>query len=633
MLLSAVVLGSLFAFHPASSLANDAVNSAAGRQRVSVSLLQTSTLLSSRPHELLAEEAAPVAEFGGLLGNSSEKTPVPLVAAQQWTAADEQPKTLPVGDAKPVAPFTLEHSRPTLRVRDNRTTSVVGQLPVHLTFLGSVAVLMLGGLHWYGRWSSSAEAARSVLLLLQCFGLTSFSMVVADSYPLSVGIDVPFAGQSLFTYVCGWVLGQVAGWTVLKRSPDAWRTKPQRPLFVGIWFKLAGALLFMAAASLNEAPRHVPKNMPLVALLAQLLGGLGAGPIMQTAMVSFQHLTPAEERPHQMARFYFASMIGIGLGPVIVAATRELDTATESVPGLWVSGLAQLIFGLLAIAAVALLYPSLRSVPDYLSSPFNSMEGQEDKTVVNLSMLVSMIQSCIVAMFEAGLMLLLEHEYGWGRHSIAAVIGCASLACLPLWFLHWRFQNRATTISWVRCSMGANLLVSTLLFSSHWLDFLNLGLQSQALSVAIVGIATLPILCLIDGLVAGVRNQYVSPPGYLFDVNNTALWAAVSCNTFGQLLGPVFAEIAIQGGGKHAYAWLHLGLGLALAATFELALAPRLVPPSPPVPFSESRPPAAPVHEVSAGVVSKEPKAVARQPGVKAEPKGRRGELEDSDQN
>jgi hypothetical protein len=267
-----------------------------------------------------------------------------------------------------------------------------------------------------------------------------------------------------------------------------------------------------------------------------------------------------------MVRFFFTNTLGIGLGPMIAAIMRVLEFCPpQKDVRFMVTGLSQLVLALASTAAVALYYPRLDDVDDYVETESfevkvvarSSTTSMLQKVVVIGCMVNTFIRAFVTSGVEGATSLLLETEYGWHPSKIGIAIGATFLCCFPAKLMIDFFKQHLTVFRWIQLLCSISIFGSVFLFRRSWFFLIS------------ADVLLFPSLYLSDGMVRGLMQQYALPPGSILDQNHTTLWAML-LNSLGRYLGPWMARALLERGDQNAYAMLQVSLTAAFWVVFEV---------------------------------------------------------------
>lgn len=256
-------------------------------------------------------------------------------------------------------------------------------------------------------------------------------------------------------------------------------------------------------------------------IMSRIMDGCGTGISVQLGQVLIVHLIPSEQRPGWMATNQFASMLGIGFGPMIGSMVSFLNICHVPTQHLSAVSIGYLGFALSAFTLAATRFPSkLADAQDFqppdeskaLPTPFNAaakshllqanLEKQSRdlnrKTMVVVgALLMAFIRGFVISGLEASASLLLEVKYHWGTNMIGIAIGMCFLFCTHVKIFYNAYEDQLSVLNWIR-TMGFGAMVGGLLLYK-WKD------DPAMAYVLLSGDAFLfPTLFLGDALSAGL---------------------------------------------------------------------------------------------------------------------------------
>jgi MFS family permease len=131
----------------------------------------------------------------------------------------------------------------------------------------------------------------------------------------------------------GWIFGAVmigagtAGLLVAGWVADAWVARGRIDAYIRIVLVTMVAIVpFVVALAFIDDPRLAVASLAIAVFFSAFQGGLGGG--------ALQMMTPNEMRAQVMALYlFFSSLIGLGLGPTVVAAITDYVFADDAAIG------------------------------------------------------------------------------------------------------------------------------------------------------------------------------------------------------------------------------------------------------------------------------------------------------------
>jgi len=400
--------------------------------------------------------------------------------------------------------------------------------------------------------------------------MTNYSIVILESYQLSkaLGHDAAFSGQVIGIYMAAAAFGGLIMSLVLWGYPGVWKQRARELL---LFTQISGIIGFSIYAwvtsyvTYNAIGTAAEANGLSTALLvARVISGIGHGIIATLLQVTFAHITPAQERPAQMIRFWFVNTLGIGVGPMIAAAMRLLDFCPPGHPPRFeLVGLGQLVLSAVSLCSVLLFYPKLHDVEDFVvadSVAVAAGRATPSRMFVCGCILSTCVRALVTSGVEGATSLLLETQFGFPQQDIGVMIGATFLCCLPAKAALDFSRQRISVVQCIRTLCGVSIFGCCFLFRNSWYCLIF----ADAL--------LFPALYLSDGIVRGLMQQYALPPGSLLDQTGTTLWSML-LNNIGRFLGPWLARGLLQKVNQTGYAGLQLFLALVFWFVFETMIA------------------------------------------------------------
>lgn len=419
--------------------------------------------------------------------------------------------------------------------------------------------------------SDCAESARSVFLLQNGFAYINFSIVILDSYSLAsqMGRGPAFSGAVIGIYMMGLGIGAVAGWTLFKVQPLAWKDHGRSILLFAQCLQLIGAVgyTFVAVAVTYDIPLTVDGENAMLA--SRVFMGLGAGMCTNLAQVSFIHLTPKDDRPKQMVRFMMANMTGIAMGPLLASTQGFLDFC----PGVGTQharfelvGLVKVVNCLGTLAAVLLWYPRMQHVEDNEPAQVAVEHQATDKIsifkdprtwVLAGCLMVNIVCPLCISALESATSFLLETSYDWNRNDIGVVVSGTFLAIAPLRCAYTTFKDKLSEVGWIRLLSAFVMIGSVLMITK----------PHTPLKLLVADAIMFPCLCWVNSLAVGIAQQHLFPQGSWLDASNFVLAHLCAGNLISRTLGPILGRIVTHYGGQNMYGvcqllscWLYITL-------------------------------------------------------------------------
>lgn len=356
-------------------------------------------------------------------------------------------------------------------------------------------------------------------------------------------------------------------WAVLRIWPDFWRRWSRWWLLGSLSCNVISAVLLVGTAVSAAGMLPLWPFSPSALLFARLLGGIGRGTSHQFRMATLPHMTQVDDRFNLVVWLHIAMSVGSGLGPLVVGTMKVLDPCHGLPPDFLVAGPAQLIITVSVLVVVAVFFPGrVDGVHDNeVVSGSDRKEPPLDRVVVVLTIAMTMLTCLVLSGLEVTTSLLLEGLYEWHQAAIGMVVGSTFLLSVPSFCIYRACQDKLSLAGWVRlpgfCSLAGCML---LLHLRH------------AYSLLLADMLCFPALCLLEGLVNGIRYSRLGPDGSIFDANTSYLWSSLASAGIGRFLGPWIARWSAEAGGRLLYAALQMGFSFATLLLFELFIWPRL---------------------------------------------------------
>jgi len=448
----------------------------------------------------------------------------------------------------------------------------------------------------------NAERACVVQMLILFVTNLTFTVIVPTSYLVSrvAGHGATYSGVLIGIYQAGCCLGSFMMWCALQKSPNVW--KSAKPLLVtASTFNVIGGVMYCAISVVAESSANEESLGKIVApmpwltvplLISRLVDGFGTGITVQLGQVLIVHLIPSEQRPRWMANLQFASMLGIGFGPLLGSMIGCLNICRVPTQHLTAVGIGYVGFALSAFTLAVTRFPSdLGELQDFQppEEVQTARPGQEDAPsaaahlclqakledwdrhgrvmVVVGALLMALIRGFVVSGVEASASLLLEVKYHWETNTIGLAVGMCFLFCVPVKLLYNSYEKQLSILNWIRI-LGSGSVVGGLLLYS-WSE------AAAMAYVLLLGDALLfPTLFLSDGLSAGLMmmSQHLLPKGSLFDVNTVVFFRSIALST-GRSLGPPLARMVVDSHGQNGYANQQMMAAVAFLIVFEFFVA------------------------------------------------------------
>lgn len=472
---------------------------------------------------------------------------------------------------------------------------VSGALVGILLVIGAPLVLL------YAQLSSSALWRDDVPLddgrrVRACFFFASFAMcacftaVIPESLSMAERWDrgPTYSGWLVSSMMGGGCIGYIGMWAFSKLSQDA-TGKFYRPILIACCFVMAlctfvGALL--SVSSLVSAAG--------LALIIRACMGACNGAVTLSARIVLRRISTAQEAPHMMALHTFWAMMGIGLGPVIAALAMLVFTVTSqsfgagcgmSSPGLEFAGSAGSLASIVIAGAQTAVFFGFPSRQDPGEKQQRLLDEDEtaptEATLSEKIAIVACVFACapramVIAGLEVATAMILEVHYGWSTHEIGLAIGGCFLCCIPQQIVYNQFKDRISPIAWFRIFMALTV-VGVALFHEGFSALVFPGsLVGRVVILLLANCILFPCFFLASGISEGLAYGLACREGggSIFVMSNIALWASLSIDCVGRLLGPPAARWHIHRAGQSGYAWQQLVLTLLAWVVTELFVLP-----------------------------------------------------------
>ena len=215
-------------------------------------------------------------------------------------------------------------------------------------------------------WGNSCKTLSS----LSCNLVTADARVLC-AFPLCSALGVAHAASVSGLFIGIFMTASAAGtgvaWKILNMYPDLWQKDIKTFFVTGLSCQLVGAA-GLARVAWARRNGEVDIAWVSVLMLFRVLQGFGHGLNDQVMKCCIVKLAPVSDRPRHSLNKFVASTVGIGCGPLLVAAAYfffEQQDGSESAqgPGSQISMLtAQLQFWTTTsvLATISLLYPSMK---------------------------------------------------------------------------------------------------------------------------------------------------------------------------------------------------------------------------------------------------------------------------------
>ena len=158
--------------------------------------------------------------------------------------------------------------------------------------------------------------------------------------------------------------GTGVAWKILNTYPNVWQNDIKTFLVTGLSCQLLGAA-GLAGVAWNAMKGEEEIGWVYILMVARVLQGFGHGLNDQVMKCCVVKLAPVSARPRHSLNKFVANTVGIGCGPLLVAAACFVFQDHDG-NGPQISMItAQLQFWTTAtvLAATALVYPSMKALP------------------------------------------------------------------------------------------------------------------------------------------------------------------------------------------------------------------------------------------------------------------------------
>lgn len=458
----------------------------------------------------------------------------------------------------------------------------------------SVFVLAIAMLGYMGDWPfslltgecSAAERVQGYCLSDRFFGNFIYSIVLPDSFSLSISMS-----QNA-TY-SGWIIGIYKGLSLLGLGfalllcsvhNKAWIKNIYPCIVTGKVMAFIGSLMFLFIVVYRDTVPHAKEWL----LFSRAVAGIGNGIVMIPVELIFVHTTTAAERPTMLSKAVFNVTLGIGLGPLVASAIRQMystlsGTSQGEIEAVMALPVVVSMIGLLAVFFVP-------SAPDFMDvAAVEESVGMADSVtpfvekpdfsarrvgIISCAFIVG-IRAAICAGLEAATAMILERDYVWSRSSVGIAIGLSFMVSVPGRVIFMYMKDRVSIVEQIRLNMGASFIASIFLFKTVG-SALTMGTTGSPEWLLAAGSVLYCAIYQVSGLVEGIMTTFALPRGSLFTVDNVILLKLIFLDSIGRTFGPPLARMQVEAGGKDhgqdCYAWQQLSMTLAATLLTEAAL-------------------------------------------------------------
>lgn len=513
-----------------------------------------------------------------LLQLQHETTP----SYSQQSVAEKACSTQAGGQEDELTLLQLQHETKPIKVMSHRASSRIACASLGVCF----ATLLAGLSVRWARVDGSVEVARSFLVLLAGYNMMCYSIVILDSYQLSIALSkhATFSGLMISVYQLGAGIGSCVMWCLLKCRPILWKQSSGSVLLFALLVHLLGAVGYTMAC---ERMSHSASTKWLPALLvsSRLVSGIGGGSWLQLGDMSIARLSPHNQRPYHIGRAILAATVGLGLGPVISALCSSIISgaaASAAAVDFAVSGILQVVMTVVMSIAIACYFPDLTGATDFLQGEETMRNGSSNNCVDNRSnekgstwLGQAVVVAACIAMtacrafgassLEVATSLLLEVKYKWRPRAVGLAMAIPAFGTVPLRLAQQTLVGQFTAVSWIRL-LSCVCLLSALLLS----------LVERAVWIVALDCVVFPLLYWSEAQSTGIMQQHFFPEGSWLDANNATLLRLLVCNAAGRFLGPIAARWQIIRGGLDMYSVQQVLVIGMFWGVFELAVNPNM---------------------------------------------------------
>lgn len=335
---------------------------------------------------------------------------------------------------------------------------------------------------------------------------------------------------------------------LMMRYTELWCKFPKILFLIALICSLCGSFLYVVTLAILPSFAE-PQELAWLILLSRFLGGFGAGISEKTGQVAISKSTEPSVRPEYMVRFLFASMLGIGFGPLLSSFQHTVNQCNSTFgPHFWQLGMMSTILLMVCSFSFFVNFPRTLENMDMsngkdltISSYSNPRVLRHKRFLVSGCLVMTILRGYLVTSLEAATAQFLETDHGWNKSTIGLVVSLTFLCCIPVKMLHNRFSHRFLVSTWIRIfSIGA--ILATVLIS-----------VKQGWTLLLADCLLFPCIYISDALSRGIMMQHLLPTGSLLDANLTSFWA-IFLRAMGQAIGPWFTRWYINLTGRNLYA-------------------------------------------------------------------------------
>eukprot|EP00927_Polykrikos_kofoidii_P079413 TRINITY_DN7619_c0_g1_i1.p1 TRINITY_DN7619_c0_g1~~TRINITY_DN7619_c0_g1_i1.p1 ORF type:complete len:884 (+),score=132.68 TRINITY_DN7619_c0_g1_i1:389-2653(+) len=406
----------------------------------------------------------------------------------------------------------------------------------------------------------------------------NYTITIPDSYQLSttLGRDADDSGLMIGLYQGGGMVGSTIMFILIKQNPNLWR-EGRRILLTCFICHLCGALLYLGIAAMAaEEDAAKPAIIPLWGglLMARMVGGAGSGASFAFICMSIVHVTPPADRPNASMTLFAGSLLGMGLGPPVAAATGFVNPCGAFGP----AGAAQVATAVALVLAVS-WYPCLKLERSQEDGLFIDTHTDEAETVSRCRVVLgclflTTLRSFVVSGLEVGTVLLLETKYRWDLGLTSCCIASTFVAILPIKITHGALERLLSAQNWISLYSAVAMLCTVFMFTQICEAGMSVGTWEECGHLLILAdVLVYPFAYMSDSLSIGIMMQHFLPRGSWLDLTHaTFLQEFLGCG--GRLFGPWFARWCINKGSQDIYAAVQLGSNLLFLSIFQIVVRP-----------------------------------------------------------
>lgn len=429
-----------------------------------------------------------------------------------------------------------------------------------------------------------SEAKGVIVISIVCFFAlvdnAIFTLVIPDSYDLTVrlGGTAVRSGIVIGANKLGVALGAFFAFMVLRAWPETWRHYSRSTFWLCSLLSLVSTSSYLLVVLFEARAGEVwHRHLYPSVVVGRLVGGWGSGIRLMLGRVLIARLSTPGKRPAIQARFVFAIMFGIAMGPVMGSGARILYAKVGT------AGIGFIAVGMFGVALslcqcyAALWMLPLRDVEDQIETEesmidFGQSEIHKRRQVMYFCLLFAFLRAFCVSGLEAGTVLILETKLGWSKDFTGLAVGAAFIAVVPLRYAYDRFKSRLTTVQWIKRMLILSVIGSLLLFHVCGVlqrtRYAHLYIPAASATLLLADALLFGSFYLSDSLSQGIILQHLLPKELsVFNVNAIILMITGLQDGTGRFLGPPLARHLIDTGGQNVYAMQQVTVLLVACAT------------------------------------------------------------------